>query len=69
MFFLLTVTVSLLATGYGQLVGKEQMEVKPNITWQECHAKGECIKRDGKITVDFDWRWLHIVNGYISNSS
>jgi cellulose 1,4-beta-cellobiosidase len=68
MFFLFAIVLAILTTAYGQLIGKEQSEVKPNITWQQCTTKGECIRQDGKITIDFDWRWLHKVNGYIVNS-
>jgi cellulose 1,4-beta-cellobiosidase len=54
---------SLLHVGHGQLVGTQQTETHPGMTWQSCTAKGSCTTKNGKIVIDANWRWLHKKEG------
>ncbi|KAF2876215.1 1,4-beta-D-glucan cellobiohydrolase-like protein [Massariosphaeria phaeospora] len=64
MYRTLTLAASLLAVAQGQLVGTEQTETHPGMTWQQCSAKGSCTNKNGKIVIDSNWRWLHVKGGY-----
>ncbi len=57
---------SLLSVAHGQLVGTNQPEVHPSMTWQSCTAKGSCTSNNGKVVIDANWRWLHDKNRYVS---
>ncbi|CAN9144561.1 unnamed protein product [Alternaria alternata] len=48
------------------VIGKEQTETHPKMTWQRCTGKGgsSCTNVNGEIVIDANWRWLHSVNGY-----
>jgi hypothetical protein len=70
MSLLLAITASLLTTiAHAQLVGQYQLDAHPNITWQHCTTAGTCTSRPARVTLDFDWRWLHRADGYIIPSS
>ena len=49
-----------------QLIGKEQTETHPKMTWKRCTGKGgnSCTTVNGELTIDANWRWLHIKDGY-----
>jgi len=64
MYRALTVASSLLAVVRGQLVGTQQTETHPGMTWQSCTAKGSCTTKNGKVVIDSNWRWLHTKSGY-----
>lgn len=65
MRFILIVATLLLHAARGQLVGTEQTETHPGMTWQSCIAKGSCTTKNGKIVIDANWRWLHVKGGYV----
>ncbi|KAF2013591.1 glycoside hydrolase family 7 protein [Aaosphaeria arxii CBS 175.79] len=64
MYRFLAVTSALVALAQGQLVGTQQTETHPGMTWQTCTAKGSCTTKNGKIVIDANWRWLHTKTGY-----
>jgi cellulose 1,4-beta-cellobiosidase len=68
MYRALIVASGLLAMAKGQLVGTEQTETHPGMTWQSCTAKGSCSSKSGKVVVDANWRWLHVKGGCVCNS-
>jgi len=35
-------------------------EATLNMPWQSCSGKGRCSSTAGKVTMDANWRWLHI---------
>ncbi|KAG8715402.1 hypothetical protein FRC11_004302 [Ceratobasidium sp. 423] len=40
-------------------------EVHPSLTWQSCTKSGGCQSQSqGRVVLDADWRWVHIVDGY-----
>lgn len=65
MYRTLVFAASLLAVARGQLVGTEQTETHPTMTWQTCTAKGSCTTKNGKVVIDANWRWLHVKGGYV----
>jgi hypothetical protein len=65
MYRVLTVAAGFLALTHGQLVGTEQTETHPGMTWQSCTAKGSCTSKSGKVVVDANWRWLHVKGGFV----
>ncbi|KAF1847872.1 glycoside hydrolase family 7 protein [Cucurbitaria berberidis CBS 394.84] len=48
------------------VIGKEQTETHPKMTWQRCTGKGgnSCTNVNGEIVIDANWRWLHVTSGY-----
>lgn len=64
MYRSLAFAASLLSVARSQLVGTEQTETHPGMTWQSCTAKGSCTTKNGKIVIDANWRWLHVKGGY-----
>jgi cellulose 1,4-beta-cellobiosidase len=48
------------------VIGKEQTETHPKMTWQRCTGKGgsSCSNVNGEIVIDANWRWLHATGGY-----
>jgi cellulose 1,4-beta-cellobiosidase len=52
-------TTLLAAVVRGQQVGTQQTETHPSMTWQTCTAKGSCTTKNGKVTIDANWRWVH----------
>ncbi|PSN60342.1 cellobiohydrolaseI [Corynespora cassiicola Philippines] len=54
----------LAASAAGQLVGDVTTEVHPPLPIQECTAAGSCTTLQTKITLDSNWRWLHVKDGY-----
>ncbi|OAL06487.1 1,4-beta-D-glucan cellobiohydrolase-like protein [Phaeosphaeriaceae sp. SRC1lsM3a] len=64
MYRSLVLAASLLSVARGQLVGTETTETHPSMSWQSCTAKGSCTTKSGKITIDANWRWLHVKGGY-----
>lgn len=65
MYRSLVFAASLLSVVRGQLVGTEQTETHPTMTWQTCTAKGSCTTKNGKVVIDANWRWLHVKGGYV----
>jgi hypothetical protein len=61
----LVLAASLLSVARGQLVGTQQTETHPGMTWQNCSAKGSCTTKNGRVVIDANWRWLHKKEGYI----
>lgn len=75
MYRSLALATSLLAAAVrGQQVGTQQTETHPGMTWQTCTASGSCTTKNGKVTIDANWRWLHdkksnsYTNCYTGNS-
>ncbi|KAI1304037.1 glycoside hydrolase [Xylaria venustula] len=48
----------------GQAVGTQTAETHPKLTWQTCTAPGSCTTKNGEVTIDANWRWVHDINGY-----
>ena len=48
------------------VIGKEQTETHPKMSWQRCTGKGgsSCTNVNGEIVIDANWRWLHSTGGY-----
>jgi hypothetical protein len=65
MYRTLAIAASFLSVASGQLVGTETTETHPSMSWQSCTAKGSCTTKSGKITIDANWRWLHVKGGYV----
>lgn len=63
MYRTLVFAASLLSVARAQLVGTQQTETHPGMTWQTCTAKGSCTTKNGKIVIDANWRWLHSKGG------
>jgi cellulose 1,4-beta-cellobiosidase len=60
MYRSLALATSLLAAVVrGQQVGTQQTETHPSMTWQQCTAAGSCTAKQGKVTIDSNWRWVH----------
>lgn len=49
-----------------QLVGTEQTETHPKMSWQRCTGTGgsSCSSVDGEVVIDSNWRWIHVDGGY-----
>jgi len=47
-----------------QQAGTNQAETHPGMSWKRCTAKNSCQTVSGKITLDSNWRWAHVVGGY-----
>ncbi|KAF8153609.1 Exoglucanase 1 [Mycena galopus ATCC 62051] len=57
----LLVLAALLPVALGQLVGTNQPETHPALTWQKCTGTGgtSCTTQSSTIVLDSNWRWLH----------
>lgn len=55
---------TLLAAVSGQQVGTLEAETHPAMSMQTCTSGGACTKKDTKIVLDSNWRWLHSTEGY-----
>ncbi|KAF8180235.1 glycoside hydrolase [Mycena galopus ATCC 62051] len=57
----LLVLAALLPVALGQLVGINQPETHPALTWQKCTGTGgtSCTTQSSTIVLDSNWRWLH----------
>ncbi|KAF9876763.1 exoglucanase 1 precursor [Colletotrichum karsti] len=49
-----------------QKVGDLQEEVHPKLSWKRCTSSAACETVQGEITVDAEYRWLHLVDDYHS---
>jgi cellulose 1,4-beta-cellobiosidase len=49
---------------HSQLVGDEQLEVHPPLSWKRCSSAGNCETVPAAITMDANWRWIHNASGY-----
>lgn len=49
-----------------QLIGKEQTETHPKMSWKRCTGKGgsSCTTVNGEVVIDANWRWVHVKDGY-----
>ncbi|KAI5779936.1 cellulose 1,4-beta-cellobiosidase [Peziza echinospora] len=54
----------LLAAVRGQKFGSEQTETHPSMSYSECTSSGSCTKKNGKLVIDANWRWVHNSDGY-----
>ncbi|KFY13943.1 hypothetical protein V492_02956 [Pseudogymnoascus sp. VKM F-4246] len=65
-------TFTLLAAVSGQQVGTLEVETHPSMSMSTCTSGGSCTKKDTKIVLDSNWRWLHSTEGatncYTGNS-
>ncbi|KAF6757223.1 glycosyl hydrolase family 7-domain-containing protein [Ephemerocybe angulata] len=52
------------ATSLGQQVGNYTAETHPKLPWQECTRSGCTTKSNASITLDSNWRWVHITGNY-----
>ncbi|OCL10905.1 glycoside hydrolase family 7 protein [Glonium stellatum] len=64
MYRSLALVSSFVAVARGQLVGTQQTETHPGMTWQQCTAAGSCTTTNGKVVIDSNWRWVHTKSGY-----
>lgn len=56
-------TLTLGSLSAAQQIGTLQSETHPPVTWQRCTAPGQCQNVSGKVVVDANWRWTHVVGG------
>jgi cellulose 1,4-beta-cellobiosidase len=47
-----------------QHLGKGQVENHPKQSWKRCFNASECEVVNGEVTVDAQWRWLHLLDSY-----
>lgn len=52
------------STVSAQQVGTQTTETHPKLTWKQCSAGGSCTTKNGEVTIDSNWRWVHDKNGY-----
>lgn len=59
-------TLAYASTASAWVIGTQQTETHPKMTWQRCTGKGgsSCTNVNGEIVIDANWRWLHDKNGY-----
>jgi len=59
-------SLSLFGAATAQQVGKETTETHPKMSWQTCTGTGgtSCTTKSGSVTLDANWRWLHVTSGY-----
>lgn len=55
---------ALLGLAASQQVGTSTTETHPKMTWQQCSAGGSCTTKNGEVTIDSNWRWVHDKGGY-----
>ena len=55
---------ALVALAQGQGAGTETPETHPKMTWQKCTGAGSCTDVSGEVTIDSNWRWVHVKDGY-----
>lgn len=55
---------ALLGLATSQQVGTSTTETHPKMTWQQCSAGGSCTTKNGEVTIDANWRWVHDKAGY-----
>jgi len=48
----------------GQQVGTSQAEVHPSLPYKTCTASGCNTHGAGQVTIDANWRWSHVTDGY-----
>ncbi|KAH8204351.1 hypothetical protein TruAng_001514 [Truncatella angustata] len=53
----------LLAAAKAQQVGTLTTETHPKMSWQTCTSASSCTTKNGEVTVDSNWRWLHSTSG------
>lgn len=58
------ISLWLAATSLGQQVGNYTAESHPRLPWQECTRSGCSTKSAGAVTLDSNWRWLHVTGNY-----
>ncbi|KAF5351244.1 hypothetical protein D9756_008443 [Leucocoprinus leucothites] len=56
--------LSYAAVAFGQQTGTLTAETHPSLPWQKCTSSGCSTVSSGKVTLDANWRWLHITSGY-----
>jgi cellulose 1,4-beta-cellobiosidase len=55
---------ALLGIAASQQVGTSTTETHPKMTWQQCTSGGSCTTKNGEVTIDSNWRWVHDKGGY-----
>jgi len=60
------VGLTLLALAEAQGAGSKVQEGGPDITLRKCTSPGSCTKKKLKLTMDANWRWVHL-NGKSKN--
>ncbi|KAF2499033.1 1,4-beta-D-glucan cellobiohydrolase-like protein, partial [Lophium mytilinum] len=55
---------TLLSVAAGQLVGTQQTETHPSMSWSTCTGANSCTTNSGKVVIDANWRWVHVKDGY-----
>jgi cellulose 1,4-beta-cellobiosidase len=46
-----------------QQPGTLTAENHPKMTWEQCHAGGQCTQVNGEVVLDANWRWIHNSQG------
>lgn len=62
--FAALLSMSILATVYGQQVGTQTAETHPQLSSQQCTMSGGCKTLSTSVVLDSNWRWLHTTSGY-----
>lgn len=59
-------SAALFGAAYAQQVGTETTETHPRLSWQTCTGTGgsSCTTKQASITLDSNWRWTHVTDGY-----
>ena len=60
----LLIPPSLAAASLAQQVGDYNTETHPRLPWQECTNSGCTTKSAGSVTLDANWRWVHVTGNY-----
>jgi cellulose 1,4-beta-cellobiosidase len=58
--------LSALVLCQAQQFAEEVPEVHPKLAWKSCDRQGSCRSVKGEVTLDANWRWLHLVNSTIN---
>ena len=58
------VSLSLAAASLAQQVGNYTAESQPRLPWQECTRSGCTNKSSSSVTLDANWRWVHVTGNY-----
>jgi len=58
------IIAALIGTAVSQNVGTEKENINLPLQLEECTGNENCTPLNTKITMDQNWRWVHIVDGY-----
>lgn len=59
-------SLSLATSISSQHIGTYTPEVHPQLPIQSCSARDACTNLSTSVTLDLNWRWIHIKDGYLN---